>query len=138
MPLSTLRTCALKDKYIGRPYNIRIKIYAARMSHGSSSYRTISAARARPQQQTRRRRCWDRQTDGRTLDRFMTLSTRMQCGRRRNSACMRLSDVCTGVVPVYASAYAGTKILLGNSGTSVNNLPRAVTQLHYLKWFIFN
>jgi len=30
------------------------KIYAARMSRGSSSYRSISAARARPQQQTRR------------------------------------------------------------------------------------
>jgi len=30
------------------------KIYAARMSRGSSSYRSISAARARPQQQTSR------------------------------------------------------------------------------------
>ena len=32
----------------------RYKIYTARMSRGSSSYRSISAARARPQQQTRR------------------------------------------------------------------------------------
>ena len=42
----------------GPPYNSRIKIYAARMSRGSgsSSYRSTapSAARARPQQQTRR------------------------------------------------------------------------------------
>jgi len=48
------------------------------MWHGSSSYRSTSAARARAQQQT----CQlllsidgtDRQTDVRTLDRFMTLS----------------------------------------------------------------
>jgi len=39
--------------YAGPPYS-RTKIYAARKSHGSSSHRSISAARARPQQQTRR------------------------------------------------------------------------------------
>ena len=32
----------------------RTKIYAARMSRGSSSYRSTFAARAQPQQQTRR------------------------------------------------------------------------------------
>jgi len=45
------------------------------MSRGSSSYRSISAARARPQQQTRRSPLllsidW---TGGRTFDRFITL-----------------------------------------------------------------
>jgi len=54
------------------------------MTCGGSSYRSISAARARPQQQTRRPplllsidgtdRRRDRQTDRRTLDRFMTLT----------------------------------------------------------------
>jgi len=50
------------------------------MSRGSSGYRSMSAARARPQQQTRRPPLLlsidgtDRQTDGQTLDRFMTLS----------------------------------------------------------------
>jgi len=50
------------------------------MSRSSSSYRSIFAARARPQQQTRRLPLLlsidgtDRQTDGRTLDRFMTLT----------------------------------------------------------------
>jgi len=50
------------------------------MSCGGSSYQWISAARARRQQQTRRPPLLlsidgtDRQTDGRTLDRFMTLT----------------------------------------------------------------
>ena len=53
------------------------------MSRGSSSNRSISAARARPQQQTRRPPLLlsidgtdrpDGQTEGRTLDRFMTLT----------------------------------------------------------------
>jgi len=54
------------------------------MSRGSSSYRSISAARARPQQQTRRTSLLlsidgtDRLTDGRTLDRFMTLPHTMR------------------------------------------------------------
>jgi len=58
-----------------------IRICAARASRGSSHYRPISAARALPQQQTRRPPpllSIDRtdkqtvgQTDGRTLDRFM-------------------------------------------------------------------
>jgi len=51
-----------------------------RMSRGSSHYRSISAARARPQQQTRRPPLLlssdgtDRRTDGRTFDRFMRLT----------------------------------------------------------------
>ena len=69
----------LTNKYAGPPHS-RAKIYAARMSLCSSSYRSIYAARARPQQQTR---CpplllsiyrTERRTDGRTLDRFMTLT----------------------------------------------------------------
>ena len=58
------------NKYTGltRSWN---KIHAARVSRDSSSYRPISAARARPQQQTRRSPLLlsngtDRQTDGRT------------------------------------------------------------------------
>jgi len=43
----------MRNKYVGPPYS-RTKIYAARMSRGSSSHRSTSAARARPQQQTRR------------------------------------------------------------------------------------
>ena len=62
--------------YVGSPYS-RTKIYAARMLRGSSSYRSISAARARPQQQTRRLPLLlsidgtDRRMDGRTLDRLL-------------------------------------------------------------------
>ena len=41
------------NNHIGPRYS-RIKIYAAHKSRGSSSYRSISDARARPQQQTRR------------------------------------------------------------------------------------
>jgi len=58
------------------------------MSRGSSSYRSLSAASARPQQQIRRPpllllidetdrrtdRRIDRRADGLTLDRFMTLT----------------------------------------------------------------
>jgi len=53
--ISAADRCALKtaDMYAGPPCN-RTEIYAARISRGSSSYRSISAARARPQQQTRR------------------------------------------------------------------------------------
>ena len=40
-------------KYVGSPYR-RAKIYAARMPCGGSSHRSIFAARARAQQQTRR------------------------------------------------------------------------------------
>ena len=57
---------------VGPPCS-RTNIYAARMSRGSSGYRSISAARARPQQHTRRPPLLllsidgtDRQTDGRT------------------------------------------------------------------------
>jgi len=66
LPLSRSRACddhpatnrapavhVKKNKYIGPPYS-RAKIYAARVSSGSSSCRSKSAARARPQQQTRR------------------------------------------------------------------------------------
>jgi len=42
-----------KYKYVGPPCS-RTRIYAVRMSRDSSSYRSMSAARARPQQQTRR------------------------------------------------------------------------------------
>jgi len=44
------------NKHVGPPYS-RAKIYAARVSRrsrGSSSYRSIFAARAGPEQQTRR------------------------------------------------------------------------------------
>ena len=41
------------SKHVGSPYS-RTKIYAARVSRVSTSFRSISAARARPQQQTRR------------------------------------------------------------------------------------
>jgi len=66
------------NKYVGPPYS-RTKTYAARMSRSSSSYRSMSAARAGPLQQTRRPPMLlsidgtDR-TDGRTRDRFMTLT----------------------------------------------------------------
>jgi len=64
------------NKYVGPPYT-RAKIYAACMSRGSSSSRSISAARARPQQQTLRPPLLllsIKGTDGRTLDRFMMLA----------------------------------------------------------------
>ena len=55
------------------------KIRDASRGTTSSNYRSISAAGARPQQQTRRPPLlsidWtDRRTDGRTLDRLMTLT----------------------------------------------------------------
>ena len=69
-----------RNKYVGPPYS-RTRIYAACMSRSSSSrYCSISPARARPQQQIRRQSLLlsidgtDRQTDGRTLSRFMTLT----------------------------------------------------------------
>jgi len=43
----------MMNKYVGPPCS-RTRIYAVRMSRDSSSYRSMSAARARPQQQTRR------------------------------------------------------------------------------------
>jgi len=59
----------LIQEVVGPPYS-RTKIYAAHMSRGSSCCRSISAARARPKQQTRHRRCCccrsTGQTDGRT------------------------------------------------------------------------
>ena len=68
-----------RNEYVGPAYN-RTKIYAACVSRGSSSCRSVSAAGARLQQQTRRPLLLlsidgtDRRTDGRTLDRFLTLS----------------------------------------------------------------
>jgi len=65
-------TCDKFNLYVGSSYS-RTKIYAGRMSRGSSSYRSISAARARPQQQTRRPPLLlsidgtDRRTDERTM-----------------------------------------------------------------------
>jgi len=65
-----------ENVYVGHPYS-RAKIYAARMSRGSSSYRSISAAGS---QQTRRPPLLlsidgtEGQSDGRTLDRYMTLT----------------------------------------------------------------
>jgi len=65
-------TCDKLNEYVGSSYSWT-KIYAARVSRGSSSYRSISAARARPQQQTRRPPLLlsidgtDRRTDGRTM-----------------------------------------------------------------------
>jgi len=69
------------SKHVGSPYS-RTKIYAARVSRVSSSFRSISAARARPQQQTRRTPLLllidgthtHGRTDRRTLGRFMTLT----------------------------------------------------------------
>ena len=72
----------VNNNYAGPPCS-RTKIYAARMSRGSSSYRSISAARTRPQQQTR---CCCRstgQTDGRTLGPFYD-AYRMLRGSRNN------------------------------------------------------
>jgi len=53
------------------------KIYAAHHVARSSSYQSISAVRARPQQLPAAAAAvdgWDRQTDGWTLDRFTTLA----------------------------------------------------------------
>jgi len=63
------------NEHVGPPYS-RTKIYAARITQGSSSYRSISAARARPQQQTRRPRCFCRSTERRT-DRLSTVLRRL-------------------------------------------------------------
>ena len=68
-----------QNTYAGPPYS-RSEIYAARISRDISGYRSISAARARPQQQTRRPPTLlqidgtDRRTDGRTRGRFTTLA----------------------------------------------------------------
>jgi len=72
---ATLRTGGSKEKEKGPPYS-QTKIYATRMSRDTSSCRSISAARVRPQQQTRRPPLLsidgtDRRTDTRPL--FMTL-----------------------------------------------------------------
>jgi len=58
-------------------YALLFRFEVARMSCGGNSYRWISAARARPQQQTRRPPLllWiDGTEDRRTLDRLMTLT----------------------------------------------------------------
>jgi len=81
-------------EYVGHgPPCSRTKIYAARVSRGGSSYRETYAARARPQQQTHRPPLLlsidgtdRRTTDGRTLDRFMTLT----------ACCVDLADPLTG------------------------------------------
>ena len=69
------------NKYVEPPYS-QTKIFAARVSRGRSSFWSISAACAQPQQRLRpltSKPQYDtvtdyRQTDGRTLDRFMTLT----------------------------------------------------------------
>jgi len=65
-----------ENKYFGPPYS-ETKIYAARMSLGSSSCRSISAAGPNLNGKPAGHRCCCQstvQTDGQTLDRFMTLT----------------------------------------------------------------
>jgi len=67
----------MSNRCVRLPYS-RTKINAARMSRDSSSYRTISAAvptsAANPPVSAAAVDRRNRQTDGRTLDRFMTLT----------------------------------------------------------------
>ena len=72
---------SLNNEHVGPPYSLT-KIYAARITQGSSSYRSIYAARARPQQQTRRPRCFCRSTEKnrqaeRRTDRHSTVLRRL-------------------------------------------------------------
>jgi len=76
-----------RNKFAGPPYS-RTKIYVAHMprSSSSSSYRSISAARARPQQQTRRPPLLLSidGTDGRTDTRPLYDAYWILCGPRNN------------------------------------------------------
>ena len=73
-------------EYVGPPCS-RATIYAARVSRGSCSYRSISAVCARPQQQTRRPPLLlsINGTDRRTDTRPLYDACHIQCGPRKST-----------------------------------------------------
>jgi len=64
------------NKCVGPPYS-RTKIYAARMSHGSNSYRSISAAGPRDHSSKPASRHYYDVTDGRWTDGHSTVLRRL-------------------------------------------------------------